>query len=1320
MSAYFADIDAVCSTLGWMDGDVYKMDPEAVQGLKHLIWILKQDRPSHECRRYIGGKRIVQTDLIPMVISNFDKPDVVDVLLRLLVNLSFPTLLLYNGNYPRDAVEQRKYIRLIEICEEYKEAFSLKSFWSVLGDRLEKILHTDWALRSEADGLIIERILVLIRNVLQVPTNVEREKRFDNDASQHDCLLWALHQAGILDIILYILGSPHENRFLIHTLEILSLAYREQTAVHLADATLQRTNIEKKTDELLLIKARQPSAAATAARRKPNSMRHSWFRGTYTYNNLKSISDSDAVCHQSLGKIMRMEFSAEKHRQKVSFRQAKENETIERKSIFSVRLFLREYCMEILRVYNNMVRQAKRHLDQHGTSISEFHDDSYLLWAIRFFLEFNRHCGFKIELVSESLSIDAFHWIITRMEAYNENIIADKTRKSIWARRLHLTVQTYRELLNNMHALEKTKDTSATELLSVLQNNIFYVMEYREMTIHLLTNFKETIHTKTFVRDVVEVAHLFFSMLQRFCKGTVRVQQRVKPKRKKTVKKQTRKEKSIEEQENVETLWLQEAPIVAALLENSELKQSDLPTPFDAASSVPVDEQKGECVKRIHSLLRDNQYEQAIKMLYAARSVWTLDDCFGRETASPDEDLITLQDIFTANLTSGNTVIGEDLPIDSEEEDEIEASERHVHSAEKDFKFEDFSKRLVDHRVVYACTIVLHDWEKIKTPCLKAAVTLLYRVCVEHKMPSLLFQVSLLRVFQAVLNAPDDDHARELRRLAIHTVRQLQQKVLTGAADDGGLLFAELLFAKSGRIATAMEIGYDEVFQDADRRSEASKKAWTEEQEEELRRLFMENQENPHTDQDVIDWLLENLIDQTRTRRGVMKKLKELGLIFKAPTKRSNANRQQKGSGWSAEEDAKLGVLYEELRLDKNPLKSIAEGFDKKFTKPAIARRMVSLRLIADVSEIMPPKRNKERRGSYEENNSSGSQSDEGSEEGGTDEEEENRGKGTQQLNEHDVKKQLIALGTDMKEAVQWIISCFGDVLSLYEDSDPSEDTEGGIPIVPIAPHQTDALKNTEFKRLLRSLGVMDSGKQFMYHRIPFTMTPEAIKRRIEILTVYCEGSVTLTPEKSDNAVQKRSLFSSIVDSDDDLDTSVSEMSLMQSRKTDRNGKFNKLLAENKRRSMSPLMVSEDDLENDLTADRPESTRGASAPLAVSENESNGAAADHALSSKRNRSDSSDSGADMPVVHRRKKVNRLKVQKVQPEKERMLAISEDDSDTMAPKQSTSRLLMSDDESDKESSLGVTNEMPSQSELPPEERTVAQKVRRRAVISSDEE
>ena len=62
---------------------------------------------------------------------------------------------------------------------------------------------------------------------------------------------------------------------------------------------------------------------------------------------------------------------------------------------------------------------------------------------------------------------------------------------------------------------------------------------------------------------------------------------------------------------------------------------------------------------------------------------------------------------------------------------------------------------------------------------------------------------------------------------------------------------------------------------------------WSAEEEDELTRLFMENQANPTTDMDVIDWIVDNLIDQSRTRRNVLIQMKKLGLIFKAPTKKS-------------------------------------------------------------------------------------------------------------------------------------------------------------------------------------------------------------------------------------------------------------------------------------------------------------------------------------------------------------------------------------------------------------------------------------------------
>lgn len=92
------------------------------------------------------------------------------------------------------------------------------------------ILFQAFAIRSEEQNLLIERILVLVRNVLQVPANPEAECRADNDASLHDQVIWALHQTGMLDLVLFIVSSPDEAQFHLHGLEIICLLFREQVS----------------------------------------------------------------------------------------------------------------------------------------------------------------------------------------------------------------------------------------------------------------------------------------------------------------------------------------------------------------------------------------------------------------------------------------------------------------------------------------------------------------------------------------------------------------------------------------------------------------------------------------------------------------------------------------------------------------------------------------------------------------------------------------------------------------------------------------------------------------------------------------------------------------------------------------------------------------------------------------------------------------------------------------------------------------------------------------------------------------------------------
>ncbi|XP_055524014.1 protein timeless homolog isoform X2 [Wyeomyia smithii] len=983
-------------------------------------------------------------------------------------------------------------MHLREIYQSYKEAFAVQHAWTDVADCLQKILNIDWAERTEEQELIVERILTLTRNVLRVPPNVEREKRSDNDASLHDQLLWALHQAGVLDLILYILGSEHEHQYHLHALEIVSLVYREQSASNLAGASQQRdkTGIQRVEQDLTMIRKHEKASHKI---RVP-TVRHSLFGGTYVLQNLKSTSDNELVCHHSLHKALEINFDSDKKKNKKSFRHVHETGSVERKSAYSVRLFLREYCIEILRSsFNNIVRQTRRILESAVKEAGGGHDDSYLLWAIRFFMEFNRGCGFKLDLVSESLSVQCFHWIITRVEYYVDMIRSDKTHARLWSRRLHVAVQAYREMLQSLQALQMLPDAKAKDLFLMLQNNIFYVLEYREIILHLLIGFNETNNTRAYLYDVIETAHLFLKMLEKYCQGTVRVQskQRFKQRRNKTNTAVKQKEHEPDA-EALEEMWLTMAGQISTCLVNQiTLPEEDHPIPFDAASDISIDDQKGACMIRIHTLLRDGKYEQAIILLRSGREIWPENDFFGSALSAPEDELMILKEIFLANLPRvKDKELESQLDPIEERYDEDYEEEDNQKIKEADFKFEDFANRLLNPKVVRSCTIALMDWKQIETSSLKAAVTILHRIAVGCKMPAMLFQASLFRIFQRVFNSPKDAHQLELRRLGVYIV----QKFTTLAASNPKI-YAELLFYKSIKEANAIEMGYEDIYgNNLGTGGGCLKGAWSEEQEEELRQLYLENQANPATDQDVIDWILDNLIDKHRTRRTVIKKLKELGLIFKAPTKKSNAMALNKNL-WTQEQDEKLRKLYDEYRLNENVLSIIVSEFDGVRSKQSILNRMVTIGLIADKSEIKP----KKSRSKNDALSDSESESD-------NDFSEYKPVKSQSRfavpklsiLNNKRFHVLLKELEGSFKEAIEWLAESFSEAYEDYQDD--SEDRDDGVPLVPIMQFQREALDNTQFKNLLTELGLEAPSENEAYWRIPATMDRIELDLRVKLL----------------------------------------------------------------------------------------------------------------------------------------------------------------------------------------------------------------------------
>lgn len=165
--------------------------------------------------------------------------------------------------------------------------------------------------------------------------------------------------------------------------------------------------------------------------------------------------------------------------------------------------------------------------------------------------------------------------------------------------------------------------------------------------------------------------------------------------------------------------------------------------PFDAASEMPVEEQRTEALLRIQGCLRDAQVPQALRLLRSARyqrcnshpapwqgcrdtvpacpplprDVWPEGDVFGPPDAGPPEETQLLREILFAPLpceslaggtgnvghwveclgpqhcpTTGHAPPEAEEP-EEEEDEEEEEEEETMQVSEKEFNFLDYLKR---------------------------------------------------------------------------------------------------------------------------------------------------------------------------------------------------------------------------------------------------------------------------------------------------------------------------------------------------------------------------------------------------------------------------------------------------------------------------------------------------------------------------------------------------------------------------------------------------------------------------------------------------
>ncbi|XP_078057208.1 protein timeless homolog isoform X2 [Mustelus asterias] len=1127
---------ATCSALGYLEGDNYHKEPDCLESIKDLIRYLRHEDETRDIRQQLGAAQILQNDLLPIIAQYPQEKALYEAVIRLLVNLTQPALLCF-GKVPDNPTSRHHFMQAVTYLQRYKEAFADEKVFGVLSEKLYHLLQLDWEQRQEEDNLLIERILLLVRNVLHVPHDPEEEKNIDDDASVHDKVLWAMHMSGMDDLIKFLATSQEEQQWAMHILEIISLMFRDQKPDQLATTGQAKTVKEKEDESRELEILKQRELAAKKKRTFERGTRHSRFGGTYLIQGLKSIADRDVVCHMGVHKLKNYSHDCGKKINRVPKRKqaAKEVES-KRRSALNVRLFLKEFCVDFLEnCYNRLMYVVKDNLIREK---AQQFDETYYLWAMSFFMEFNRVHRFCPELVSETVSIRAFHFVERNITNYYEMMLTDKAAASSWSRRMHLALKAYQELLNTINEMDHSKDGNLRESARVIKCNIFYIMEFRELFLTLFRKYDATKQPKSFLKDLIETTHLFIRMIEKFCKGKNNLfVQKKKPKRKKP-KAKPLASTSEKSQEELEEMWKLTLEQLDKCAEGQEPLPDDV-VPFDAALEVPVEEQRAEAMIRIQDALLAGKAAEALVLLRAAREVWPEGDVFGSSDLRLEDESQLLRRVLFAKLLRQPAVEGEEADEFRDEEIEEEETES-VRVRESEFNFPDYLKRFANAGVVKPYILLLKDYRQNSVHTNHCIVKMLHRVAYNLKMDTLLYQLSVFHLFNHILEDPAASSYQELVKFCKYVL----SRFFTLAAENSKA-YVELLFWKNIATIREMTEGYRR-----DDQSGESKNAptWSSEEEEELETLYLRFK-GEQGDKDVIDHIMEHIKNDLRTRKQIAAKLVQMNLVDSV----RELKRVKKGTKivlWREEQEMELETLFVKFRGSDDVLGNIMKHITVKRSRARIIEKLISMGLVSDRKELYKKRRKLTKATNQEEDflNDLGydavhgsSESEDELDEGDSSEDE--RGElmiksSSRCAAERDGRK---LGGSEPEPAIprlccklqqqglsgplQWLQNCLNRTADKREDDGISI----AVPLVPLSEENEDAMGHEVFQKLLKKIGIRPpADEQESFWRISANLKVQQLRKIASVIALQ-EGGEAMEQDEFVRAEQRSEVLRALV-----------------------------------------------------------------------------------------------------------------------------------------------------------------------------------------------
>ncbi|CAD5116385.1 DgyrCDS5281 [Dimorphilus gyrociliatus] len=1062
---FLAEVQAACNALGCAEEDGYHKEPDCLETVKDLIRFLKRENEYCDVRRFLGECQIVQTDLIPIIKYNKGDKELLETTIRLLVNLTQPAVSCFDNEVPTHKTVLKYYIEVQSHLNRYKESFCDEAVMAILSETLQDIISLDWESQRENDRLLLERILLLLRNVLHIVIDHKTDIRTDDDANIHDQLLWVMHKSGMEDLLLY-LASANEESFCMHVLEIVSLMFREQNAKELATVGGDKSKIHKRKEEEELARLRITEEAKRKEMLAKLGSRHSRFAGTVIIKNFKSISDKDMILHKNIKHTKDINFDAHKTARRAPKNRAPiKDREVSRRSTLSIRLFLKDFCSQFLEnAYNTLMRNANHALMR---SKAQENDDTYFLWAMRFFMEFSRCANMKLDFVSETMNMSTFHYVETHLINYHETITIDKKNAILWSRRLHLALKAYQELLRTLHWMSSSSDLVVKRSAKVIKSNILYVPEFRDVFVMLLRTFDEARQSRSFLRDLIESSHIFLKILESHCKGsnTIMVERKRKKKNK---KKKIAKKPGKKTEDDLFRIWESISTDVDDYLALKIPLPEEEVRVFDPASSIEPSEQKKEAMLRIKNALMEKETGTAILLWNTVKEFWP------EEFEGEENENEVLRQILMAEIEESENRVEND-----EEEDNEEDVEDVIVRDEINFDFKEFISKFANSKVVRAYSILLGEWRDNSAAINHAILKMLHRIAFQCNLPGLLFHARIFRTFNEfyINDLSKKREFDELKNFGVHIIRKFVDAVQRNPS-----ILVNFFFWNSTNDALDMIDGF------TPRDSKRNKKvAWTEEEEEQLKNMFEnlkeeeeeENGEGGAAGDDIVDKLVRLLPGRPRTRRQIIRQLVHLGLLQSA----RDLKKKKKGGNelrrtWNEDEEEELRMAFNEFKETDDIVGCILDSLKVKRSKAAVINKLLSLGLISDRKEV----RRKKKKNNFVLEKEQDNEEDE---------------LDVDTLDDIITSYQRKSLNPDI--GLDWVISLLTRAI---DDRGDGEDQEATA-IIPLKDEDEECLDDPHFTRILKKIGFRKPDMvQERYWRIPADLSCEYLEECCDTVKV--------------------------------------------------------------------------------------------------------------------------------------------------------------------------------------------------------------------------